>query len=354
MERAGPSKRSVSAVSLALLPTTRCRSLHRRASRSFWRGRFGCAAAPAVAMPEPDLEMTAMLSRAAERVGLEWRKPLCPEPSRLDDWFLGVDYAGSQCLATGASRTCMRSLQVVDGTFTARNRPAHSSSLTTLGGAARGIWGSPRWSGQLRCKCVLILSPPGRANRASSSGPVGTRLVSSGEAYVACGDAAPPNTTALLQVLQAKSTEGHARGWSWSRSSERAPYRIWPPATSDEGYGTVSGSCDVHTRGPGAPPLTVSGWHGDADKVRFLKVPVSQTGLFGDATGNIAQQFPAAQEHTEAIQHVLPRRAAAACTHPPVAAPSLLIAEGGALHPWAVREHHQRLLTHPLPNYGSR
>ncbi len=54
-------------------------------------------------MPEPDLEMTAMLSRAAERVGLEWRKPLCPEPSRLDDWFLGVDYAGSQCPATGAS-----------------------------------------------------------------------------------------------------------------------------------------------------------------------------------------------------------------------------------------------------------
>ncbi len=42
MERAGPSKRSVPAVSLALLLTTRCRLLHRRVSRSFWRGRFGC------------------------------------------------------------------------------------------------------------------------------------------------------------------------------------------------------------------------------------------------------------------------------------------------------------------------
>ncbi len=30
-------------------------------------------------------------------------------------------------------------------------------------------------------------------------------------------------------------------------------------------------------------------------------VPVSQTGLFGDAAGNLAQQFPAAQEQTEAI-----------------------------------------------------
>ncbi len=103
MEHAGPSKRSIPAVSLALLPTTRCRSLHWRVSRSFWRGRFGCAAAPAVSMPESDLEMTAMLSQAAERVGLEWRKPPCPEPSRLDDWFLGVACAGSQRPAPGAS-----------------------------------------------------------------------------------------------------------------------------------------------------------------------------------------------------------------------------------------------------------
>ncbi|KAI2653769.1 Heat shock factor protein [Labeo rohita] len=31
----------------------------------------------------------AMLARAAESVGLEWKPPLCPEPSRLDDWYLG-------------------------------------------------------------------------------------------------------------------------------------------------------------------------------------------------------------------------------------------------------------------------
>ncbi len=28
---------------------------------------------------------------------------------------------------------------------------------------------------------------------------------------------------------------------------------------------------------------------------------ISQSGLFGDAAGNLAQQFPAAQEQTEAI-----------------------------------------------------
>ncbi len=54
-------------------------------------------------MPESDLEVTAMLSRATERVGLEWRKPPCPKPLRLDDWFLGVACAGSQRPAPGAS-----------------------------------------------------------------------------------------------------------------------------------------------------------------------------------------------------------------------------------------------------------
>ncbi len=143
MEHAGPSKRSVPAVSLALLPTTRCRSLHRRVSRSFWRGRFGCAAAPAVAMPESDLEVTEMLSRAAERVELEWRKPPCHEPLRLDDWFLGVAFAGSQRPAPGASGRARGAYRSWTVPFTARNRPANSSSLTTLGGAARG-YGGPR------------------------------------------------------------------------------------------------------------------------------------------------------------------------------------------------------------------
>ncbi len=40
---------------------------------------------------------------------------------------------------------------------------------------------------------------------------------------------------------------------------------------------------------------------------------------------HMAQQFPAAQEQTEAIQHVLPRQAAAASTRPLVAVPSLLV-----------------------------
>ncbi len=43
-----------------------------------------------VALAESDPELTAMLSRAAESVGLYWRPPPSHERSRLDDWFLGA------------------------------------------------------------------------------------------------------------------------------------------------------------------------------------------------------------------------------------------------------------------------
>ncbi len=173
-------------------------------------------------MPETDLEMMAILSWAAERVGLKWRPPPCPEPQRLDDWSLGVACAGSQHTAPGAS------LPKVHGELTGCGRhlllpetnlltpPSPPSMVVQLG----SIRGSPRWSGRLRCSCVLISSPPGRINRASSSGPVGTRLVFPVMPMWPVEMLHPPYTMALLQVLQAKSTEGHARGWSRSGSSE--------------------------------------------------------------------------------------------------------------------------------------
>ncbi len=60
----------------------------------------------------------------------------------------------------------------------------------------------------------------------------------------------------------------------------------------------------------------------EVDKAWFLNALVSQTGLFGDAVENFAQQCSAAQKQTEAIRHILPRRAAAASTPPPPPAPA--------------------------------
>ncbi len=41
-----------------------------------------------VTLSEPDPEMTAMLSLAAENIGLVWNPPPHPNHSRLDVWFL--------------------------------------------------------------------------------------------------------------------------------------------------------------------------------------------------------------------------------------------------------------------------
>ncbi len=66
-----------------------------------------------IALSEPDPEMMAMLSRAAENVGLVWNPPPRPDPSRLDMWFLGggVALVLSAPLRCHSFRKCMRSLQ---------------------------------------------------------------------------------------------------------------------------------------------------------------------------------------------------------------------------------------------------
>ncbi len=94
----------------------------------------------------PDMEMVAMLARATERVGTEWKLPPCPEPSRLDDWFLVVARAGSQGPTPVPFFPEVHDELTGSWTapFTARNRPSGSSSLTTLDdGAVQGYMEVP-------------------------------------------------------------------------------------------------------------------------------------------------------------------------------------------------------------------
>ncbi len=61
----------------------------------------------------------------------------------------------------------------------------------------------------------------------------------------------PPYTTALLQVLQAKSTEGHARG---GHNPEVLKELCTTPDLAPRATKVMARSL-----GPGAPPLSVSG-----------------------------------------------------------------------------------------------
>ncbi len=58
-------------------------------------GAVGLPLSGVVTTAAPDPELTAMLARAAVSIGLEINRPPSPEPSRLDDWFLGAG-RGSQ------------------------------------------------------------------------------------------------------------------------------------------------------------------------------------------------------------------------------------------------------------------
>jgi hypothetical protein len=60
-------------------------------------GSAGLPPSGVVATAEPDPELTAMLARAAVSIGLEVNRPPSPEPSRLDDWYLGARLTTSLC-----------------------------------------------------------------------------------------------------------------------------------------------------------------------------------------------------------------------------------------------------------------
>ncbi len=206
------------------------------------------------AVPDSDPEMVAMLARAAESVGLEWRPPPCPEPSRLDDWFLR---APPRCLS---SRKCMMSsLEHGRHLSLPETAPvAHPPSPPLTAERRGGIRRSRRWSDRLRCNCVQGPLLPGAVIRCSPPGPVGTRRP---WPAVPMRPAEKLLRYGVVAGSPGQGTEGPARGWSRPRSSQWASDRHGPRAMSDEGYGAVSGPCDVHHGGPGTPPLAVSGWH---------------------------------------------------------------------------------------------
>ncbi len=151
---------------------------------------------------------------------------------------------------------------------------------------------------------------PSRACRHSSA--------LTGSAYAACGEAASAlHAMALLQVHQAKALRdlhegGHDPGvLSELRTATELALRA--TKVTARSLGRAMSTMVVQERHLWLCLADMK----EVDKARFLNAPVSQTGLFGDAVENFAQQFSAAQKQTEAIRHILPRRAAAASTRPP-------------------------------------
>ncbi len=110
-------------------------------------GAVGLPPSGVVATAAPDPELTAMLARAAVSIGLEVNRPPSPEPSRLDDWFLGAG-RGSQPRPAPVPFFPEVHEELTSSwmaPFMARSRSSASSVLTTLdGGVAREYAGIPQ------------------------------------------------------------------------------------------------------------------------------------------------------------------------------------------------------------------
>ncbi len=283
-------------------------------------GAVGLPPSGVVATAAPDPELMAMLARAAVSIGLEVNRPPSPEPSRLDDWFLGVG-RGSQPRPAPVPFFPEVHEELTSSwmaPFTARSRSSASSVLTTLdGGVARGYAGIP----QVERAVALHLCPRNAATwrnrpRLPSKACKLTAALAA-KAYSAVGQAASAlHAMAILQVHQAKALKKVHEG-----STDPGLMQELRTATD---FALRATKVTARSLGKAMSTMVVQERHlwlnlaemKDVDKARFLDAPISQGGLFGDTVEGFAQQFSAVQQQTEAIQHILPRRDAPSTAAP--------------------------------------
>ncbi len=208
-------------------------------------GAVGLPPSGVVATAARDPELTAMLARAAVSIGLEVNRPPSPEPSQLDDWFLGAE-RGSQPRPAPVHEELTSSWMAP---FTARSCSSASSVLTTLdGGVARGYAGIPQvervpgprpvsWQPLSRPKLTVLrarqpppctpwlscrFTKPRRSNRC-------TRVVPTRGWCRSCAR----RLTSLYERRKSRRSPSGRRWWSrWSRSAiSGSTWQRWRTST---------------------------------------------------------------------------------------------------------------------------
>ncbi len=283
-------------------------------------GAVGLPPSGVVATAAPDPELTAMLARAAVSIGLEVNRPPSPEPSRLDDWFLGAGRGSQQRPAPVPFFPEVHEELTSSwmAPFTARSRSSASSVLTTLdGGVARGYAGIP----QVERAIAVHLCPRNAATwrnrpRLPSKACKLTAALAA-KAYSAAGQAASAlHAMAILQVHQAKALkqvhEGSTDPGLMQELRTATDFTLRATKVTARSLGKAMSTMVVQERHLWLNLAEMK----DVDKARFLDAPISQGGLFGDTVEGFAQQFSAVQQQTEAIQHILPRRDAPSTAAP--------------------------------------
>ncbi len=285
----------------------------------------------------PDPELTAMLARAAVNIGLEVNIPPSPEPSRLDDWFLGAGRSSQPrpALVPFFPEVHEELTSSWMAPFTARSRSSASSVLTTLdGGVARGYAGIP----QVERAVAVHLCPRNAAtwrNRPylpSEACKLTAALAA--KAYSAAGQAASAlHAMAILQIHQAKALKQVLEG-----STEPGLMQELRTATD---FVLQATKVTARSLGKAMSTMVVQERHlwlnlaemKDVDKALFLAAPISKGGLFS-ATPSRASPSSSRRYSSR------PRRSSTSCPgvmhHPPLPPGlglSLPVAVGALLRP---------------------
>ncbi|KAL0163506.1 hypothetical protein M9458_039259, partial [Cirrhinus mrigala] len=261
-----------------------------------------------------DAEMATALKRAAKEIGVVWVPPPSPEPSRLDDWFLGSghDSRPRSSPVPFFPEVHEELTKSWKAPLSARSRHVISPSLTTLdGGPARGYTEVP----QVERAIAMHLCPQNAASwRGRPRLPFRACKFSSAlvaKAYMASGQAASAlHTMAILQVYQAKVLkdlhEGVPDPELLHELRSATDYALRATKVMAQALGRAMSTMVVQERHLWLNLAEMR----DAEKARFLDAPISQSGLFGETVEEFAQQFSTVKQQTEAIKHILPRRAA--------------------------------------------
>ncbi|KAI2653488.1 Transposon Ty3-G Gag-Pol polyprotein [Labeo rohita] len=263
-----------------------------------------------------DAEMAAALKRAAKEIGVVWVPPPSPEPSRLDDWFLGSarDSKPRSSPVPFFPEVHEELTKSWKAPLSARSRHAISPSLTTLDdGPARGYTEVP----QVERAIAMHLCPQnaaswrGRPRLPSRACKFSSALVA--KAYAASGQAASAlHAMAILQVYQAKVLKNLHEGVPdpelLHELRSATDYALQATKVTAQALGRAMSTMVVQERHLWLNLAEMR----DAEKARFLDAPISQAGLFGETVEEFAQQFSTVKQQTEAIKHILPRRAASA------------------------------------------
>ncbi len=299
-------------------------------------GAVGLPPSGVVATAAPDPELTAMLARATVSIGLEVNRPPSPEPSWLDDWFLGAG-RGSQPRPAPVPFFPEVHEELTSSwmaPFTARSHSSASSVLTTLdGGVARGYAGIP----QVERAVAVHLCPRNAATwrnrpRLPSKACKLTAALAA-KAYSAAGQAASAlHAMAILQVHQAKALKQVHEG-----STDPGLMQELRTATD---FALRATKVTARSLGKAMSTMVVQERHlwlnlaemKDVDKARFLDTPSPREGC----SATPSRALPSSSRRYSSR----PRRSSTSCPgvmhHPPLPPGpglSLPVAVGALLRP---------------------